>query len=632
MFEISVQHVMKYMGTNLIFKDLSFNIYAGERVGIVGANGCGKTTLLKLIAGIISLKRYPGSWSQGYDNGMIAIPREARIAYLDQIPEYPPSFSARDVLMTAFEKVLEIEAKMRDLEERMALPLDPEELNQIMGRYHQYQISFETLDGYGIDEKLSKVCSGLNLNDQLLAQKFSDLSGGEKTRLMLGKILMDTPDVLLLDEPTNHLDMSSVEWLEGYLAQFKGIVIVVSHDRYFLDKVINKVVEVENMAAQTFKGNYSEYVRQKEAQIEQLFEDFKEQQKQIKQMESAIKQLRDWAMRSDNNKFFQRAASIQIKLDKMAKIKKPRKDPKTMRLDLEVGSRSGKEVITVQGLSLAFNQKHLFKEAALSVHYGERVAIVGPNGSGKSTLFKLLLGQLAPDGGRAQVGASVRLAYLPQEVYFACETDTILECYRRDYPVTEGQARNYLAKFMFVGSSVFTQVGKLSGGERIRLKLAMLLAEEVNLLLLDEPTNHLDIGQIEALENALSDYEGTLCFISHDRFFINQIAQRIVAIENFGFKSYEGTYDDYKSARMPLPISEKKVEPSRDTRPRSTSVKPAYDYEGEIARLEGDLSEVLEAMQQAASQYEALYSLDLKRLEIEAAIDALMVAWAKEEG
>jgi ATPase subunit of ABC transporter with duplicated ATPase domains len=548
MFELSFNNVMKHMGTNLILENLNFQIYAGERVGIVGANGCGKTTILKLIAGLEPLNLYPGSWSKGYDFGMINMPKGLIVAYLDQIPKYVSGLKVKDVLNRAFQAVFSLENKLRLLEHQMETA-DPQLLENLLKQYGIATQSFELSGGYDIQEKFNKICSGLKFDQSFLDQDYDQLSGGEKTRVELGKLLMDRPDILLLDEPTNHLDLESIEWLESYLSQYSGILIIVSHDRYFLDTVVTKIIEIEDKTAQTFKGNYSSYVSQKEEQMRIQFEDFKEQQKQVQNLENKAKSLREWALKADNNKFFRRAASIQIKLDKMARIEKPIFERRNMHLNLKATQRSGNETIKISGVSKAFEGRQLLKEVDLLVAYQERVALLGSNGSGKTTLLKMLLGELAPDSGTAVLGANVKCAYLQQSVSFKNEDYSVLDCFRDDLLITEGKAREYLAKYMFFGKSVFTKVSGLSGGERVRLKLALLLYEDVNLLILDEPTNHLDIDSIEAFEEALECFKGTILFISHDRYFVNKISQRIVAIEDSRLMDYLGNYSHYKEAK-----------------------------------------------------------------------------------
>lgn len=462
---------------------------------------------------------------------------------------YPKGLTVVDVLNLAFEEIDSIEIQMRELEEQMKT-LEGTILEKALKKYSDLCQLFEVKGGYERGEKFSKVCTGLNFVESFLSKEFDLLSGGEKTTVVLGKLLIDNPDILLLDEPTNHLDMDSVEWLEGYLKGYKGIVIIVSHDRYFLDNVVTKIVEIEDMESKSYKGNYSSFINQKEENMRIQYEHYREQQKKIKTMEKTVMSLRDWAMRADNNKFFRRAASIQKKLNKMDQIDKPVFERRNMRLDLKVAGRSGNETIKAIGLTKRYGDKIIFKDTDLMIQFGERVGVVGPNGSGKTTFLKMLLGEEQPDNGVVELGVNVMAAYLPQKVIFNNEEFTVLECFREDISILEGKAREYLSKFMFYKSSVFKKVKSLSGGERIRLKLAMLLYQDINLLILDEPTNHLDIDSIETLEAALEDFKGTIFFISHDRYFINKIGERVIAVEDNAFRSYPGNYDYYKSKKV----------------------------------------------------------------------------------
>ena len=549
MIELKLTGIKKYMEATLVLKNITFEAYEGEKIGIVGANGSGKSTILKLVAGMEPMNYYPGypqTSSYGYDEGLIRMSNGTSCAYLEQTPVYPEGLKVIDVLNLAFEEVDIIESQMGDLEEQMKY-LEGIELEKILSKYSNLIQLFELKGGYEKVEKLSKVCSGLKFDENFLNREFSLLSGGEKTTVVLGKLLIHNPNILLLDEPTNHLDMESIEWLEGYLTNYKGIVLIVSHDRYFLDNVVMKIVEVEDMESICYKGNYTSYVHQKEENMRIQYEHFREQQKKIGNMEEQVKALRDWAMRADNNKFFRRAGSIQKKLDKMERINKPTFENRNMRLDLSVAHRSGNETIKVIGLTKTYDDKAIFKNADMLIEYGERVGIIGPNGSGKSSFIKMLLGEETPDAGIVQLGANVMPAYLPQKINFHQEEFTVLETFRENISISEGKAREYLSKFMFYKSSVFKKVKHLSGGERIRLKLAMLLHQDINLLILDEPTNHLDIDSIETLEEALEDFEGTIVFVSHDRYFINKMAQRILAIEHQTFNSYSGNFDDYRS-------------------------------------------------------------------------------------
>ena len=635
MLELSFNQVMKHMGTTLILKDINFQVYENQKVGIVGANGCGKSTILKMIAGIEPLNVYPGSWSPGYDNGWIAVPSEATVAYLDQTLDYDKSFKVIDVLNLAFEEVYKLENQMRIFEKEMQTA-SGQSLEKILKKYSNVSELYEIRGGYDVQEKLGKVCTGLKFDDVFLNKPFNLLSGGEQTRVVLGKLLIEHPDILLLDEPTNHLDTDSIEWLEGYLHTYKGIVIVVSHDRYFLDSVVNKIIEIEDMTAETYKGNYSEYVRKKEELMRIQFEDFKEQKKKIQAMEKTVKELREWALKADNNKFFKRAASIQIKLDKMEKIKKPVFERRNMRLNLKSTMRSGNETIKARGVSKQFDDKLIVNDANMMITYGERVALIGPNGSGKTTFLKMLLGEIQADSGHLALGASVNVAYLPQNILFNNEEHTVLECFRDEVVISEGKGREYLAKYMFFGKSVFTKVKDLSGGERIRLKLAKLLYEDVNLLILDEPTNHLDINSIETFESALQDFEGTIFFISHDRYFINKISERIVAIENRSLKNYDGNYTEYKAAVKAKSILEPKPLTNRKTKLKSDNIRQTTDLtiekttqklEARMINLEEAIVDLDQSMAVCCDDYEKLSGLYNQKDELTQTLESVWTEW-----
>lgn len=632
MFELSFNKVMKYMGTHLLLEDLSFQIYSDERVGIVGPNGCGKSTILKLIAGIEPFNVYIGSWSVGYDKGLINVPKEAKVAYLEQIPVYPSDMLVKEVLMLAFEETRALESKLRLLEEQMKHAGELE-LNSLLKQYASATATFETAGGYEVEEKYNRICIGLDFQEAFLNRPFELLSGGEKTTVILGKLLMDQPDILLLDEPTNHLDTKAIEWLEGYLKQYKGIVIIVSHDRYFLDQVVEKVIEIEGKTARSYKGNYTDYVRQKEEQVRIELAQFMEQQKKINQMEQAIKSLRDWAIRADNNKFFRRAASMQLKLEKMDKMDRPQIDKPGMKLGLNAVGRTGNETIVATDLCKAYEGKVLFSLADLLVHYRERVVLVGPNGSGKSTFIKMLLGFESADKGQLKIGSGAKVAYLPQEIEFENTALNVLETFRDGIDIPEGKAREYLSKFMFFGPRVFTPVSALSGGERIRLKLSRLLYEEVNLLILDEPTNHLDIDAIETLEEALENFKGTLFFISHDRYFINKIAKRLIAIESGKLVSYEGNYNDYRielqkrqdviAATTLKPEPSKKKEKRNEPDEALIKQRAIEKIEKEIGYLEFDLAQIESEMAECGDDYAKLGELYELKNQKQEALDAL---------
>jgi ATP-binding cassette, subfamily F, member 3 len=636
MFELSLNGVKKYMDATLILKNITFQVYEGEKVGIVGANGSGKSTILKLIAGIETLNCHPGFTSTpGYDEGLIALPRTATSAYLEQVPQDHHGLKVIDILNSAFTEVFTIETEMRNLEIKMKA-LEGATLEKVLKQYSELTQLFEVKGGYEIEEKLSKVCKGLNFSDSFLNMDFQFLSGGEKTRVSLGKILIENPDILLLDEPTNHLDMESIEWLEDYLNSYKGIVIIVSHDRYFLDHVVTKIIEIEDMECETYKGNYSAFVKEKEERMLIQFENYREQQKQVKAMEKSVKDLRDWAQRADNNKFFKRAASIQKKLEKMERIEKPMFEKKNMKLGFKPTERSGNETIKAIGVTKSYDDKVIFKNANLLINYGERAALIGANGSGKTTFLRMLLGEDHPDTGVVELGANVKVGYLPQNIIFENEEVTVLECFREDFFIMEGKAREYLSKFMFFGNSVFKKVKHLSGGERIRLKLSQLLYEDVNLLILDEPTNHLDIHSIETFEEALEDFKGTIFFISHDRYFINKMSERLIALEEKAFKSYLGNYDDFKdtktvmSMRQSTEITVKNEKISKS--PNEPSKKKLADVakvELRLESLEKELKEIDVAMTGFGLDYEQLNQLYCKKETVSKALDEMMEKWVE---
>ncbi|KGR79215.1 ribosomal protection-like ABC-F family protein [Ureibacillus manganicus] len=643
MFELKLIGIKKYMEATLVVNNISFEAYEGDRIGIVGANGSGKSTILKLIAGIEQMNYYPGypqTSSPGYDEGLIKMSRGASCAYLEQIPTYPEGLRVKDVLNLAFEELELIEEQIRELEGKMQT-LEGTDLEKTLNRYSDLVQQYELKGGYEKEEKLSKVCTGLKFDESFLNRDFDLLSGGEKTTVVLGKLLIHNPNILLLDEPTNHLHMDSIEWLEGYLNSYKGIVIIVSHDRYFLDNVVMKIVEIEDMESISYKGNYSSYVSQKEENMRIQYEHFREQQKSIKNMEQQVKNLRDWAMRADNNKFFRRAASIQKKLDKMDRIDKPTFERRNMRLNLTATERSGNETIKAVELSKSYGDKIIFKNADVLIKYGERVGLIGQNGSGKTSFIKMLLGEELPDSGSVQLGANVMPAYLPQKIAFNNEESTVLETFRENISILEGKAREYLSKFMFYKSTVFKKVKHLSGGERIRLKLALLLYQDINLLILDEPTNHLDIESIETLEEALDDFEGTIFFVSHDRYFINKIGQRIVAIDNNTFKSYPGNYDEYKSEKDKLNLIDKEKHAIKEKKDKQKSTNLYERSENKerkkekaltkIEKLEKEISEIDVEMLANQSEYEVLDKLNTRKVELTEELECMLNLWVSLE-
>jgi ATP-binding cassette, subfamily F, member 3 len=628
MIELALNKLEKYYGATKVLEDITFEVQTSEKVGIVGSNGCGKTTLFKILMGI-----------EEYEKGMLTVRRGATLGYLEQMPEYPDNYRVADVLNEAFENLDRLGKELIKLEKQLS-NITEADMERVLNRYSELQASYEGLGGYEKEEKLSKVCTGLKIDDAFKEKPFSQLSGGEKTTIILGKILLQNPDILLLDEPSNHLDLEAMEWLEGYLKEYKGVVLIISHDRYFLDNVVTKIVEIENMVSKSYEGNYTAFVKEKERQLQLQMDAFLDQQKKIKAMEKAIAQLRDWGARGDNEKFFKRAASMQKLLDKIQRIDKPIMERETMSINGSTGGRSGNNVVIIKDLYKSYGEKVLLKDAELLVRNREAVALIGANGCGKSTLIKILLGVETADEGTAALGSSIKLGYLPQNITFEDESMTVLECFREDIVITEGKAREYLAKYMFFGESVFKRVGALSGGERSRLKLAMLMFKEVNLLILDEPTNHLDIDSREELEEFLKEFKGTLFFVSHDRYFMNNIAERVVELRQGTLISYEGNYEYYKekSAQLRSAQAAKKTEVTTSTAKPAKSKKEAepvaskptnnefkkLKLEERIEELEESLRETEEQISRFSDDYEKLNMLYNEKLELQKAIDGLM--------
>lgn len=623
MIELALNNVEKYFGATQVLKNITFEVQGGEKVGIVGRNGSGKSTILKIIAGI-----------EKADKGAVILKRGATLGYLDQIPNYDESFTVAKVLGTAFSNLKKIEDEMKALEISMH-SLKENQLEKTLKQYSYLQECYEAKGGYETEEKYSKICAGFKFTEDFLNKLFHKLSGGEKTTVILAKMLLEGPDIMLLDEPSNHLDMEALEWLEGYLKEYEGLVLIVSHDRYFLDNVASKIVEIEDMESETYKGNYTNYVNEKENRLMLQFEAHKEQQKKINSMEETIKQLRDWAIRGGNDKFFRRAASMQKRLEKMDKIDKPVFEAPTIKLSFKDSERSGNEVIKVEELSKKFGEKVLFNHTDFLLRFGERIALIGPNGSGKSTLIKMILDEEIPDSGLIKLGSNVKVGYLPQQVTFPDEESIVLQCFREGITILEGKAREYLSKFLFFGESVFKKVKNLSGGERSRLKLSKLLFEEINLLILDEPTNHLDIDSIETLEEALMDFKGTIFFISHDRYFINRISNKVMALENRKLNTYEGNYDYYRQKNLEnksqknitTEVKKEKIIINKNTDEEKRKDKERRKLEEAIVSIEMEIEAIEKSIAEALADYEALGRYYDEKLRFQELLDELMQKW-----
>jgi ATP-binding cassette subfamily F protein 3 len=540
----AANRVSKILGGNPVLSEVSFEIKAGDRIGLVGPNGCGKTTLLRLLAGL----DIP-------DSGDIFTAKGAKTGYLAQIPEADEKFAVLDVLRLPFEELFRLEARMQELAEQMSDPsLSADDLNRIMNRYQLCQEEFEKRGGYEIDSRVRRVVHGLNIPENTLDQPFGLLSGGEKTKVGLAQILLAEPDLLLLDEPTNHLDLEAVEWLEEYLSSFRGAVVVVSHDRYFLDRVVNRIIDLENGKSTLYHGNYSSYVHEKEERLLAEFAAYQEQQKKIKKMKETIKRLREWANQANppNAGLHRRASSMEKALERMEKLERPVLERKKMALAFSSREKSGQLVFRLENVYKEFGNRLILDGVNLQVRKGERVAIVGKNGTGKTTLLRILLGEESADLGETSVGPSVKAGYLSQNGWEGDPEMTVLEAFREEVPVEEGKARHILARFLFYGHAVFKKVRDLSGGERMRLRLAQLMHQDVNALILDEPTNHLDIDSREVLEDALERFPGTILAVSHDRYFLNKLFAPVCWLENGTLTRYEGNYDEAKRKRAEL--------------------------------------------------------------------------------
>lgn len=529
----SVNKLSKMYGGNLLFDNISFDIQERDRVGLVGRNGSGKTTLLKLLAG-----------NETPDSGLIHWKKGISIGYLAQIPDYHNQLPAREILKTAFTELLQMEEKLRKLEEKMSRETNEATMGKLIDQYGHVQDQFTVRGGYEIDAKIERIVNGLNISD-LLDKRYSALSGGEKTKVSLAFILLKNPDFLLLDEPTNHLDLATVEWLGHFLQVYNGTVVVISHDRYFLDDVVDKMLDLEDGKVEQYHTNYSGFVKEKEERLLREFRAYEEQQKKIKKMQEAIKRLRDWANRANppNEGLHKRARNMERALERMEKLNRPVLQRKKMKLEMAAGDRSGKDVIRLKGVSKRFGEKLLFKDVNMHVAYQQRAAIIGENGTGKSTLIKMILQQFAPDEGEVRIGSNVKIGYLSQHIFSEVKGETVLEAFRNEVRMTEGEARHILARFLFYGHMVFRKVSQLSGGERMRLRLAQLMHQDTNLLILDEPTNHLDIESREVLEEALEDYDGTILAVSHDRYFLNKLFDKIYWIHSKEMYCFGGNFN-----------------------------------------------------------------------------------------
>ncbi len=536
MIEIELNNIIKNYGLKNVLNGMNLTLKTGERAAIIGCNGAGKSTVLKII-----MKQ------ENISAGTINIRKNATIGILRQIYEYEETNpNVYTFLQRSFEHFFELETKLKKLEDEMSYEKDDEKISELLQKYGNVQQKYIQMGGYDIQEKFNKICSGLQINEKMLNQNYNDLSGGEKTIVNLGALLLKEPSILLLDEPTNHLDMEKLEWLEKFLKEYKGTILMVSHDRYFLDKIATKTILLENGKEKIYFGNYSYFLKEDEKRTLAEFENYKNQQKMIKKMKESIKTLRKFGELAKNEMFFKRAKSIEKKLAKIEQLPQVDLEQKTLlNFKLNIDSRSGKDVVIINNLNKNFESKNIFENANLQIHYGEKIALIGKNGTGKSTLLKIIMNEDCEYTGEIKIGQSVNIGYIPQEIKFEDDNQTILNFFEQFDNRNETEIRTSLAKYMFRGNDVFKKVSSLSGGEKVRLILAKLLKQNINFLILDEPTNHIDIETRELLEEAIKEYSGTVLFVSHDRYFINNLAERIVEVKEKRLFSYVGNYDEY---------------------------------------------------------------------------------------
>ncbi|WP_414051431.1 ribosomal protection-like ABC-F family protein [Macrococcus animalis] len=532
---LNVAQVMKSFTGDVIFEDIKFEVNDHDRIGLIGRNGEGKTTLFKLISG-----------EERSDSGFISLSKDTRVGILSQIPNFPDDMDVYSCLAQTFVELDLIEQKMKDLELKMASERD--NLEKVLRQYANVQEQYEALGGYEKDSKINFVMHGLKIN-QLANRQWSLLSGGERTKVGLAMLLLQSPELLLLDEPTNHLDIDSIEWLTQFIKTYKGAVIIISHDRYFLDETVSKIFEIDQQTLHIYNGNYSYFVKEKEDRILREYEEYKNQQKKIQKMKAQIKQLKIWANQAvpPNAAMHRRAKSMEKALARIEVKKKPIIDSKTMQLDIQSSDKSSKDIYTLIDVAKMYDDI-LFEHVNMKIIRNNRVAIVGANGTGKSTILKMMLGEVVPDEGEIIIAHNIKIGYLSQH-HFNEEDDSVIEAYRAYASVTEGEARNHLAGYLFYGYDVFKKVKDLSGGEKMRLRWAQIMSNDFNVLILDEPTNHLDIESKEILEDALDKFEGTIIAVSHDRYFLDKFFDVTYWIEDKNVKMYVGNYSYAKQKR-----------------------------------------------------------------------------------
>ncbi len=621
MIDIQVKNLTKFfvIGENLL-EDLSFEVQEGERVAILGRNGCGKTTLFNILTG-----------QMDYDSGEVFVNPHKRMGLISQIPNFPADYTVEDVLRSAYQVLTKTREKMTALEQQMANGATEEQLREYDALVNRFQAG----GGYEMDVEVDKICNGLGITPEQRIQEFASLSGGEKTRVNLARLLLEKTDILLLDEPTNHLDLRSVEWLEGYINSFKGTVLMISHDRYFLDTVAQRVIEISDGHGEFYSGNYSFYIEEKQARFNLQLKQYEQEQAKLKQLGYTVERMKGWGI--NNRTLYRRAMSIQHRMERIKKTERP-KTEKTMKAGFAQKDFAGDVVFQMKNVEKSFGDRTLFSDVELKVEGGERIALLGDNGTGKSTFIKCLLGD-EDCKGKIQFGPTVKWGYLPQIIHFDHPERSLYDTMLYEKNCTPQTARDRLGAFLFQGEDVFKSVGNLSGGEQSRLRLCMLMDEKINLLILDEPTNHLDIASREWVEAAIEEFDGVLLFVSHDRYFIEKFAERIWLLEDGRIRDFKCGYKKYRSiieheaALRPQAVSAPKPKKEKPKGGTKENDKLIRRLEREIEKQEVAIAKLDEAIEAAAADYQELTRLLAEKENAEAVLLDLMEQWeSAQEG
>jgi len=618
MIDISVNELNKYYGSNHVLKGVTFEIYKGEKVGLLGKNGSGKTTLFKII-----------SEDEPYESGSMSKATGKKVEILAQIPVFAESDTVEDILRSSFKEIAEVHVAMKKIEGDGA--------PSVLARYGRLMEEYERLGGYEIDFKIEKICNGMNIGDAMRTNLFRLLSGGEKTRVNLARILLRDCDVLLLDEPTNHLDLASLAWLENFIREFPGTVVTISHDRVFLDNIVGRIIELNNGKADFYSGNYSWYAEEKQRRYISQLEQHERQQKEIKRLEAAASRLMVWHHINSTSGHDKRAKNILRNIERMDKVEKPAASKKLTE-EFNSGGYAAKEVVSLDSVYKSYGDNVLLNDVSISIGRNARIALIGANGCGKTTLLKLILGEEPCGSGMIKVSSNIKIAYMSQIILFDNENATVLETLRNEFGLLEEKARNILAGFRFKAPDVLKKVANLSGGEKSRLKLCLLMQNKANFLILDEPTNHLDIESREWIEDAVADFDGTMLFISHDRYFLNKFATKIWHMKDGKITAFDGSFDDYVKAMTVVEnrpsASKKKSKPAQVKEQAKSSLQSAQrvQFENLIYEAEAELAATDKEIGLCGSDYEkmdAINALYQKKNQLEEHIASLYDEWAK---